>query len=147
VFELKQVACAIDLSEPSRITMEYAADLAKLLRAELTLLHAHEPSGRAPSVPDKMLEQWRVEAEARVGSPVRSRLLAGDPSTAILRHAVDYSCDLLVVGMRSRTGVSRLTLGSVAEGVIRSSPCPVLVARNHHFAEKAADAEEIAQYR
>lgn len=62
MFELKQVACAIDLSEPSRITMQYAADLAKLLRAELTLLHVHEPSGRAPPVPEKMLEQWTAHA-------------------------------------------------------------------------------------
>jgi nucleotide-binding universal stress UspA family protein len=56
-------------------------------------------------------------------------------------------CELLVVGSRGRTRIPRIVLGSVAERIIRSSPCPVLVVRDHHILEKAEEAEEIAQYR
>jgi universal stress protein A len=51
----------------------------------------------------------------------------GSVSTGILRAAVEYDADLIVMGSHGRSGPSRLLLGSVAEAVMRKASCPVLV--------------------
>jgi len=51
------------------------------------------------------------------------------PSEEIARLASDIGADLVVVGTHGRRGLSRLLLGSVAEGTVRLAPCPVLVVR------------------
>jgi len=51
------------------------------------------------------------------------------PSEEIAALAADLRADLVVVGTHGRRGLSRLLLGSVAEGVVRLAPCPVLVVR------------------
>ncbi|HEY2409539.1 MAG TPA: universal stress protein [Polyangiaceae bacterium] len=50
-------------------------------------------------------------------------------SAGIAQLASDLEADLVVVGTHGRHGVSRLLMGSVAEGVVRWAPCPVLVMR------------------
>jgi nucleotide-binding universal stress UspA family protein len=51
----------------------------------------------------------------------------GTPATAITRAANDWPADLIVIGSHGRGGMRRALLGSVAEGVMRNSPCPVVV--------------------
>lgn len=51
------------------------------------------------------------------------------PAEAIAQLASDIGADLVVVGTHGRRGLARLFLGSVAEGVVRLAPCPVLVVR------------------
>ncbi|MGR4064745.1 MAG: universal stress protein, partial [Vulcanimicrobiaceae bacterium] len=57
------------------------------------------------------------------------RVLGGDPSDAIAACVADVGADLIVIGSHGRSGLPRLFLGSVAEGVLRKSPVPVLVIR------------------
>jgi nucleotide-binding universal stress UspA family protein len=56
-------------------------------------------------------------------------------ANAIVEYARDVHADVIVVGTHGRSGVSRLLMGSVAEHVVRSAPCPVLVVRpkEHEF--------------
>ncbi|HEX6040267.1 universal stress protein [Longimicrobium sp.] len=51
----------------------------------------------------------------------------GEPAPAIVHEARAWSADLLVLGTHARRGAARLLLGSVAESVLRQSPCSVLV--------------------
>lgn len=53
----------------------------------------------------------------------------GDPALQLLFLAQDVDADLVAVGTHGRTGLQRLLLGSVAERVVRTAPCPVLVVR------------------
>src|SRR5262249_31716035 len=53
----------------------------------------------------------------------------GDPAPMILRTATRASADLIVMASHGRRGFSRLFMGSVAELVLRESPCPVLTVR------------------
>jgi len=53
----------------------------------------------------------------------------GKPAQGILQMATDARADLIVVGTHGRGGLKRLALGSVAEEIVRTAPCPVLVAR------------------
>jgi nucleotide-binding universal stress UspA family protein len=67
------------------------------------------------------------------GRPFVDRLTThlgvSDPREAIAQLASDVDADLIVIGTHGRRGVSRFLLGSVAEGVVRIAPCPVLVVR------------------
>lgn len=148
MFHWDEIACAVDLSPLSHVAMEYAADLAKRLAARLTLVYV-DPSVESIPSPnrDEMLELWRKEAEERVGATVRSKRLFGEPVASILQHVREHTCQLLVVGTRGRTGIPRLALGSVAEGIVRLSACPVLIVRDGSLVQRADEEEEIAQYR
>jgi nucleotide-binding universal stress UspA family protein len=55
----------------------------------------------------------------------------GEPAEVILDVAHAAQCDLIVMGTHGRTGMlNRLLMGSVAEKVVRSAPCPVLTVKN-----------------
>ena len=53
----------------------------------------------------------------------------GHPADAIVRFAHEREVDLVVMGTHGRTGLQHVLLGSVAEKVVRQSPCPVLTVR------------------
>jgi nucleotide-binding universal stress UspA family protein len=142
----KEVLCALDFSEPSRLAMLEACDLAKRDGARLTLVHVLElPAGRlsardllAPGSPklvemthelERKLETWRAEAERLVEAPVAARVLPGEPGAEIPRLAGEEGFDLVVVATHGGHGMKRLLMGSVAERVVREAPCSVLVAR------------------
>lgn len=65
------------------------------------------------------LPETRVKTHARLGRPVET----------LLQTCIDYDADLLIVGTHGRKGLERILLGSVAEALMRSARCPVLVAR------------------
>jgi len=95
-----------------------------------------------PSVLQEMLTATREAARRNLqrlarspkGKSVRiSTLLAeGPPSAAIVRAAKKNRVDLVVMGTHGRTGVQRLLMGSVADRVIRTASCPVLVVGGRH---------------
>jgi nucleotide-binding universal stress UspA family protein len=67
----------------------------------------------------------------------------GFPAEDIVRLATEVQADLIVVGTHGRRGLSHLLLGSVAERVIRTAPCPVLTVRRaeHEFVEGLGTAD------
>ena len=71
---------------------------------------------------DSIRRQW-----SGLGIPVRLEVTRGDPSTMIVDTAAAVDADLIAMTTHGRSGLSRLIYGSVAEGVLRSSPIPVLL--------------------
>ena len=57
----------------------------------------------------------------------------GAPHTEIVNAANDWPADLIVIGSHGRGGIRRVLLGSVAEGVMRNPPCPVLIVRTRNW--------------
>jgi len=71
-----------------------------------------------------------VEKEAKkAGVKFTGTVLEGNPAVEIVKYAQEKKMDLIVVGTLGRSGLSRFLLGSTAEKVIRTAPCPVLVVR------------------
>jgi nucleotide-binding universal stress UspA family protein len=60
------------------------------------------------------------------GVTVRTQIAEGNTAAEIVRHAAEHDVDLVVMGTHGRSGFDRLTLGSVAEKVLRKAACPVL---------------------
>jgi nucleotide-binding universal stress UspA family protein len=58
---------------------------------------------------------------------VVSHVLVDTPAVGLTTLAASLEANLIVVGTHGRSGVARLLLGSVAEGVMRQAGCPVLV--------------------
>lgn len=73
----------------------------------------------------------------KLGVKVTSKILEGSPSKKIIEEAKED--DLIVMGTLGRSGISKLLLGSVAERVVRYSPCPVLIVRSPQEKEDVND--------
>jgi nucleotide-binding universal stress UspA family protein len=71
----------------------------------------------------------RVKDEGR-GLDVEPVVLAGHPSSMIVKFARDNGVDLIVTGTLGKSGIEQLLLGSVADSVIRHASCPVLVVKS-----------------
>jgi universal stress protein A len=143
---IKKIVVPVDFSAPSEAAAHYAAALADRLGASLHLIHALEPSALARS-PLESYETLSAESLDDVYWAARTRLSAlsvrlalagqiskevrpGFPSEVITAAATDLGADLVVMSTHGRTGLSYLLMGSVAERVIRSTACPVLVVRD-----------------
>jgi nucleotide-binding universal stress UspA family protein len=66
---------------------------------------------------------------ARVGLVASSELREGDPADELIRAAAEDDADMIVVGSRGLSALSRLALGSVARKVLLHTPESVLVVR------------------
>ena len=141
----QKILCAVDFSDPAKLALQAAADLAKQFDASLTIFHVFQipvyplPEGvLAPTQQevqalfeqiDEALAGWRKEALER-GAP-RVEILSRDGVAwrEICARAGEEKSDLIVVGTHGRTGIRHALLGSVAERVVRHAPCPVLAVR------------------
>lgn len=127
-----------DFSAASEPALQVALSLARDHDARLILLHvAHAevvhgtiPVVRGMSEFAEALEAMRQRLHAEdLSQPVEVRTGEGNPAAEILRAAQEVGCGLIVMGTHGRSGVGRVLLGSVAEDVLRRSPCPVLVVK------------------
>ena len=142
---MRKILCPVDFSEPSREAVHYAADLAEQFGAELLLLSVYHvpgyamPDGVLVAGPealteiaddvDRQLEVMRAEAVRRGATNVATESAMGAPHQEIIRVAREGACDLIVIGTHGRTGLKHVLLGSTAEKVVRTAPCPVLTVR------------------
>lgn len=71
----------------------------------------------------------RAQALAGRAQPVQTAIRDGDAANEILAAAKDFAADLIVVGSRGYTGVTRFFAGSVARQVVLDATCSVLIVR------------------
>lgn len=118
----RQVLVAVDFSEASERALGVAREYAVAFGARLHLLHVVPPT--TDPVPQPRLEALAAGLAGAV--PVTTAVASGLPAAQIVRYAARNGIDLIVLGTHGRTGFSRALLGSVAEAVVRTAPCPVL---------------------
>jgi nucleotide-binding universal stress UspA family protein len=96
-------------------------------------------SSVSPEIPvERSIDQMLAEAEQIVrdvdamagGQNIETFVLNGDPVQEITKFSSAKDADLIVVGTQGKHGLERFILGSVAEGIVRHAPCPVLVVRS-----------------
>ena len=160
---LKNILVATDFSEPSANALAYGRDLARAYNATLHVLHVTEDVLMRYSpevgfaVPDlqKDLEQAaRRELDAIItADDVRTLRVvpaietATGAATGITSYATAQQIDLIIVGTHGRGAVKQFLMGSVAERVVRTAPCPVLAVRAHEREFIAPDALQAAASR
>lgn len=149
---LKRICVPIDFSGESRHALLYGRSLAKQFGSELHVLHViqdllpivPEP-GIAMLPTEEILQSLEDGAEKGIdlfapesedqGLKVYRELRHGNPSVEILQYAKDEEIDLIIMGRHGRSAFVHFLMGSVAEKVVRQSPCPVLTVRSpeHDF--------------
>jgi universal stress protein A len=134
----KKILFATDFSEPSEAAFQHATALARESGALLMIVHVQEvfisPAGEMLVVPGHLPSpQLRKMLNDVVPHDVTIRLehhlVIGTPGEDIVRLADESNADLIVIGSHGRTGLTRLLMGSVAERVMRTAKCPVLIIK------------------
>lgn len=133
---------ATDFSRWATGAEAYACCLASVWRADLTVMTVLEfPPGLNPDYPVnhmylselmKTATSQMADLKARVsarGISIHTRIATGIPSEELIAAAKAEDSDLVVVGTKGKTGLEHVLVGSTAERVIRTAPCPVLAVR------------------
>lgn len=144
---IRKIILATDFSEASGEAARYARWITEVLGAELKILHVFEPSGwmvPSPYYYTPGFEEWvqasieqtrqkgKEALEALAGSfgvHTETIFVEGDTGKEIVLAALRHNTDLLILGTHGYTGWNHLSLGSIAEYVIRHAPCPVLTVK------------------
>lgn len=144
---LKHVLVPTDFSETSDVALKYGKAFAAAFGATLHVVHViEEPYGQPWAVEAygfslaALQDEWIKEAKGRMEKILtdeeRASLKAvtttvlGHPVMEILRYAKDNNIDLIVMGTHGRGPLGHVVMGSVAERLVRKSPCPVLTVRS-----------------
>ena len=137
-----------DFSATSDTALEYARGLTERFGAALHLVHVLEEPlvatlGNALELPEAPEYRTAVVVDAQTRLAHRAyprasaqplattKVIPGTAASAIVNYAAEHAVDLIVMGTHGRTGMAHLMVGSVAEQVVRSAPCPVLTVRLH----------------
>jgi nucleotide-binding universal stress UspA family protein len=136
-----------DFSPASDAALACAKELAIKFNARLSLLHVvtdpkatgfwtpevYVPVGE--EVRERFLREARqrldnaLPADERARFRARTEARTGVAAEGIQDFAREHDVDLIVMGTHGRRGLSHLLLGSVAEHMVRNSPCPVMTTR------------------
>lgn len=138
---LSIILCPLDFSAASGPLVAYAATLAVATGAELRLLHVLEAplawggtTHRGQAQAEHHLLEHRQAAE-HTGARVSTAVVEGAAALAIVAEAHRLPAALLLIGSHGQTGLTRFLMGSTAEKVVRTAPCPTLLV--HHPAAVA----------
>jgi nucleotide-binding universal stress UspA family protein len=131
-----------DYSDLSQNAFHYAAELARVHGARITVLHVADTFGpdhltykEATTQPQpetyrrRLWEEFLRLTPGEPGVPLEHVLREGNPAEEIVRAAKERPCDLIVMATHWRRGLRRWLEGSVAEAVLRAVSCPVLIVK------------------
>jgi nucleotide-binding universal stress UspA family protein len=140
------IVVGTDGSETAKRAVAEAVRLAKALEAQVHVVSGFKPiqarvrgapTGAAKvwqPLPDSHVEATMQAAEAAVriaGVKVKTHLVRGDPTEALLNVARDVKASTIVVGNRGMRG-GRRVLGSVPNDVSHKADCNVLIVQTDH---------------
>ncbi|MET3494453.1 universal stress protein [Variovorax boronicumulans] len=143
----KHILVPLDGSPTSDRGMQEAIRLAREFKSKLRLLHVIDDfpmlmeMSAVSSFEDSLrkLRQYgqsvldRAQAQAKAADvesqTVLREVMHGRIADIVVDEAAKSICDLIVMGTHGRRGLSRMALGSDADGVARSSPVPLLLVR------------------
>lgn len=140
---MQKILVPVDGSEGAEKAARFAAQLARAIGAEVTLVHVYDaPSpaatgflGNSPALVDDehaKLAQASFERaiQAMDGFDVKGHLVeVGHPADSILAVAKRLDVNQIIMGSRGLSPLKELLLGSVSERVVRRAHCPVTITR------------------
>ena len=145
LWSVERILVATDFSLCSLNALEHAEGLAEKLKAEVILLHVEAvrvAGSKTAEVSHAAAEHQLARTTEHLRShslKVRSLLRMGAPDEEILNAVQAERPSLVVMGTHGRKGIAHMLLGSVAERVVRSAPCPVLTVGPRKGADRDRD--------
>jgi nucleotide-binding universal stress UspA family protein len=147
----KTILVATDFGPAAQLALEYARVLSRRFDASLHLLYVAEvPSSfgselagaDAGAYAERMVADGKRRVAATLddlNEPTIGQVLVGAPAEKIVEYAAEHAVDLIVMGTHGRRALAHLLMGSVAERVVRTAPCPVFTVRNSEALQYAAE--------
>ncbi len=135
----KKILVPTDGSEQSKKAVEHAAQLAKILNAEITLLYVINIPyiKQITLVGESAAEELREKGEKILkdaenilkehGVSYEKKIVEGDPATVIVELGKEH--DTIIMGSHGHSAITKLLLGSVAEKVVRTATVPVTIVK------------------
>jgi universal stress protein A len=137
---IHKVLVAVDLSDHSKATATYAAEIAKSFSASLTIVYVYEPvplynyasETTYTLIEDqrealqKLLDELTKKVE-EIGLECKSVFMVGDLAEQISELARDINADLIVTASHHATLLGRLFNLNKAPHIMHRAPCPILV--------------------
>jgi universal stress protein A len=143
-FMFKKIVSPVDFSEFTDEIVAYAVDITTRYNAELHLLHVipnlnyFTPYESCLTPENRAALERHIEKEVAkdfdrvtksIVIPVTKVIRTGVTFVEIIDYIKEEHIDLAVMGTHGRSGIEHILIGSVAEKVVRKSPCPVLTVR------------------
>jgi nucleotide-binding universal stress UspA family protein len=146
----KRILVAVDGSETAERALREGVALAEAHRARLRLVHVVDELTAAGDTPATPVEFWKAVRKAgslilegarahaaKAGMEAETKLAENRTFGGVVRRVPNlivedarrWKADLIVIGTHGRRGLSKLLLGSVADGVVRTSATSVLLVR------------------
>jgi len=137
--QLRNILVATDFSNFSLNALKNAMALSAQFSSSLQIIHVITPENyvllppeTAPGARDRLVQAARHEMETFAkramftGETERTHIRFGEMIQTLNAFIREKDIDLVVVGTRGRTGISRFVLGSCAEYIVRGVEAPVL---------------------
>ncbi|BBO19216.1 universal stress protein family [Candidatus Brocadia pituitae] len=145
MMKIERILFPTDFSVCSKHALKYALDFATERGAKLYILHVIPKLsvpvgiGGVAFPVSKLYTDMERDAKKNIYRLVPKRfmekikveniIVRGVPFLEIMKAAKKYDIDLITIATHGRTGLSHALLGSTAEKVVRTAPCPVLCVR------------------
>lgn len=143
--EIKKILIPVDFSETSLLAIEHGRILAKMLKADVILLHCDEKAAASHAAMDaetevvdkggsgsgKRLDELASSFEKEDKVNVISMVKKAKPSRGIVKTVEENNIDLIVMGTHGIGGFEEFFMGSTAHKIVNLSPCPVLSVQTH----------------
>ncbi|MBS1820009.1 MAG: universal stress protein [Acidobacteria bacterium] len=152
MMSLKNVLVATDFGEASAAALSYGRELARTFGATLHVLHVADDvymrlGGDAyvavlpelqkdiENAANRQLDELLIDNDAKPLTIKKAVVTSAATAVAVVQYARDMNIDLIIVGTHGRGTMAHLLMGSVAERIVRTAPCPVLTVREreHDF--------------
>ena len=144
---IKKILLPLDFSEASPVLLQYASLFAEKNDAKVVIVSVAEDPFTYTGIPVEMqlipvedsveqnakkrMESFLHENKDMLPSGSENVVLAGHPAEEIVTFAAEKKMDLIIIGTHGFKGLERMIFGSVAEKVIKMSPCPVLTVNTY----------------
>jgi nucleotide-binding universal stress UspA family protein len=157
--EIRKILVPVDFSEVAPILAKWAKGFAKQLNAKIILTYILEDLSTYEGIFVDLKTLTELENTLYEGAKksmedflkehfsdfpdVEPVLEKGDVVETILRVAQEKGADLIVIGTHGRKGLDRILFGSVAEGVVKNSPIPVVTLNPYRAGFLKVEEEEV----
>jgi nucleotide-binding universal stress UspA family protein len=117
-----------------KAALRRAAEEARLRNSRLVVVNSHR-GGREFDRDDAIESESQLEEvkrelrDAGVEHEVRQLVRGMDPAEDLVNVATEVGAEFIVIGLRRRSPVGKLILGSNAQRVLLDAPCPVLAVK------------------
>lgn len=139
--DIRRIIVPVDFYQYSNDLAEFAIGIANTLEADLTFVHIAEfilkYSDYSPESDKRLDEAIGVYAASKMETLVENSkktcpgckgvVLRGVVSDGIVQYARENEIDLIIMATHGAQGIEKILMGSVADRVLKRSPCPVLI--------------------